>query len=258
MPTRPVLMCLAASLCVAGAGCDRAEDPPAPEKQEAEATPAPNHAPAPTNAQEAERPPAPAAGDTFRARGEVVALGLDAITIRNEGIPDYPMGEGEPGLDPTERAYTLGEGIDVEGLAPGDPVDFTFSTMNDGLEPALVSIKGLDPSTELDFSSLTRFYDVRGIVVAMPRPGDEDRVMMVRHEAIPNYRGSHGAIGMDVMSMAFPVAYDVDLDDITIGTKVALTFYVDHREDHVPKWYEVIEIEALDPSVELDFTPLGG
>lgn len=95
-------------------------------------------------------------------------------------------------------------------------------------------------------------YTVRGLVVALPQ-GDDD--MMVRHEAIPDFRGP-GEMGMDVMDMQFPFAEDVSIEGIEVGDKLRLTFSVDYEEGWSPVEYRVIRYVKLPEDTELNFTRL--
>lgn len=69
-------------------------------------------------------------------------------------------------------------------------------------------------------------YEVDGIVRQLPGPGGKE--FMVRHVAIPDFVGSSGdTVGMDAMTMGFPVADGVDLSAIAPGDTVVFTFEVD-------------------------------
>ena len=95
-------------------------------------------------------------------------------------------------------------------------------------------------------------YTVRGEVVSLPTA---DEAMMVRHEAIPEFK-EPGGMGMDVMVMPFPFADGLDIEGIAPGDKLALTFSVDYEEGWSPLDYRVIRFEALPQEAQLDFTPL--
>jgi len=95
-------------------------------------------------------------------------------------------------------------------------------------------------------------YTVRGEVVALPTA---DEAMMVRHEAIPEFK-EPGGMGMDVMVMPFPFAEGLDAEGIAPGDKLMLTFSVDYEEGWSPVDYRVIRYEELPADTELDFTPL--
>ena len=95
-------------------------------------------------------------------------------------------------------------------------------------------------------------YTVRGQVVSLPTANDD---LMVHHEAIPEYRSAAG-VGMDVMTMPFPLGEGVSLEGVEPGDKVSITFSVDYKVGWSPIGYRVIAIEELPADTELDFTPL--
>lgn len=98
----------------------------------------------------------------------------------------------------------------------------------------------------------TAEYTVRGEVVSLPTANDD---LMVRHEAIPEYRSTRG-MGMDVMVMPFPLGAGISLDGVEPGDKLSITFSVDYEEGWSPISYRVIGFEELPSDTELDFTPL--
>lgn len=73
-------------------------------------------------------------------------------------------------------------------------------------------------------------YTTRGVVAQLPIPAEPGTEFFVRHEAIPDFRASlpDGALGMNAMTMPFPIAEDVSLDGLEIGDKITLTFRVDY------------------------------
>jgi Cu/Ag efflux protein CusF len=91
-------------------------------------------------------------------------------------------------------------------------------------------------------------YVVRGELARLPaRAGDE---VMVRHEAIPDFRDREGAVvGMDAMVMGFQVTPDVPLAGLQVGDKVRLAFAVDWARPSLT----VERIERLPPDTELRF-----
>jgi len=62
-------------------------------------------------------------------------------------------------------------------------------------------------------------YTVRGEIVRLPpAPGGD---LLIRHEAIPDFRGMDGkVVGMDAMTMPFPLAPGVKLEGIAAGDRV--------------------------------------
>lgn len=94
-------------------------------------------------------------------------------------------------------------------------------------------------------------YETRGVVVRVPDPADPLADLVIRHEAIDDFRGINGeVVGMDSMSMPFPVANGVDLAGVVPGAKVAFTLEVEW-EGEPP--YRVTRIAALPADTELDF-----
>ena len=100
-------------------------------------------------------------------------------------------------------------------------------------------------------------YVVRGEVVRIPGADDPAAEFMVRHEAIPHYRASASKLGMNTMTMPFPLAPELSLEGVHVGDKVELTFEVrfDTEKDR-PIAYHATEVRTLPPETVLDFTPL--
>lgn len=93
-------------------------------------------------------------------------------------------------------------------------------------------------------------YESRGVVVRVPDPADPLTDLVIRHEAIDDFRGIDGeVVGMDSMSMPFPVLPGVDLTAVEPGSKVAFTLEVEW-EGEPP--YRVVRIEELPADTELD------
>lgn len=102
-------------------------------------------------------------------------------------------------------------------------------------------------------------YESRGVVVAVPDPGDELTNLRIRHEAIDDFRSIDGeVVGMDSMTMPFPLAEGVTLAGIEVGDPVAFTLEVEWDGD-LP--YRISRIEELPAGTELewrDASPPGG
>lgn len=99
-------------------------------------------------------------------------------------------------------------------------------------------------------------YVVRGILTQLPEPKAEKPRIQVRHEAIPEFRGPGGKLGMNQMNMYFPLGEDADISGLNPGDVVELTFVVRFDiEADSPIGYHVTTIEALPPDTELDFNP---
>jgi Cu/Ag efflux protein CusF len=94
-------------------------------------------------------------------------------------------------------------------------------------------------------------YEARGVVSRLPT--ESAPALYVRHETIPDFVGMDGeVVGMDSMTMPFPLADGVDLAGIEPGDKVAFTLEVEWEGD-LP--YRISRIEELPPDTALD---LGG
>jgi len=91
-------------------------------------------------------------------------------------------------------------------------------------------------------------YTVRGEIVQLPRkPGDE---LMVRHEAIPDFKDRAGAaVGMDAMVMGFGPGPGLSLSGLAPGDKVALSFAIAWEQPALT----AERIEKLPPATELRF-----
>lgn len=118
------------------------------------------------------------------------------------------------------------------------------------LLPACEKAEAPPPSTIVVHS-----YTVRGQVEQLPTPGDARKEFMVRHEEIPEYKGSAGETGMKAMVMPFPLASGLSLEGLKVGDKITLTFTVDFDEarDTLTK-YRATAWAPLDPATPLDFT----
>jgi hypothetical protein len=98
-------------------------------------------------------------------------------------------------------------------------------------------------------------YTVRGRVETLPEPGATRRVMQIYHEAMPNFVRPDGTLGMESMSMPFPVAPGVSLEGIGVGDAVEFTW--EYRKQGNPR-YQVTAIRELPPETRLEFDPPGG
>lgn len=109
------------------------------------------------------------------------------------------------------------------------------------------------PTTEI------HSYTVRGEVTQLPVAGDDRTEFMVRHEAIPEFKGPQGERGMDTMTMPFPIRaeHPVSLDEVSKGDKVEVTFEVvfDLVKNSPVDWYTV-KVEELPADTALDFSSI--
>lgn len=75
--------------------------------------------------------PEAVAGDTYTVRGKVVQV-LEPpvgpeVQIAHEAIPDFVGRDGEVvGMAPMTMPFPAGDDVDLSGLEPGTPVEFTF------------------------------------------------------------------------------------------------------------------------------------
>ncbi len=103
-----------------------------------------------------------------------------------------------------------------------------------------------EPATEPD-----QVYTVRGEIAGVPQGPGELRQLRVRHESVPDFVDSQGeVVGMASMTMPFPVAESVDVDDLEPGDKVEMTFEVRWSGDRPLR---VVEVEELPADTVLDF-----
>jgi Cu/Ag efflux protein CusF len=94
-------------------------------------------------------------------------------------------------------------------------------------------------------------YTLRGEVAGLPRKSDGLRQIRVHHEPLPDFVGFEGdVVGMASMTMPFPLADSVDLDDVEEGDKVEMTFEV--RWEGSPP-LRVVALERLPADTPLDF-----
>ena len=93
-------------------------------------------------------------------------------------------------------------------------------------------------------------YTTRGIVIALP--GDKAyEELMVRHETIPDYVSMNGSIGMEAMTMPFPLKDRSLLDGVAVGDKVEIIFGETFEPDFISG---VISIKKLPETTVLDFS----
>ncbi len=70
-------------------------------------------------------------------------------------------------------------------------------------------------------------YTVRGEIVSLPDPANPASELRIHHEAIEDFKNNKGESDpMHAMTMTFPPAEDVSLDDLAVGDKVQFVFRV--------------------------------
>jgi Cu/Ag efflux protein CusF len=104
--------------------------------------------------------PAGRAPDVYHARGVVEQLPqaegpYKALYIRHAAIPDYRDDTGAVvGMGSMTMPFPLAKGVAIDGLAPGDPVEFTFVVTwqpKSGYEVS--EIRELPAGTVVDFAA---------------------------------------------------------------------------------------------------------
>lgn len=100
-------------------------------------------------------------------------------------------------------------------------------------------------------------YTVRGVIEQLPSAAEPTREFQVRHEAIPHFVGQNGALGMDTMTMPFPLAEGLSLGSLKIKDVIELTFEVDY-DTAAKKFveYRAVAVKPLPAGTELDFSRL--
>jgi Cu/Ag efflux protein CusF len=92
-------------------------------------------------------------------------------------------------------------------------------------------------------------YTTRGQVVQLPDPTNPG--LTLNHEAIDQFMDRQGEIvGMDPMSMSYPVAKDLSLEEIQVGDVVEFKWHVDWNAEPA---VEIIEVRKLPAGTKLDF-----
>jgi Cu/Ag efflux protein CusF len=94
-----------------------------------------------------------------------------------------------------------------------------------------------------------RTYTTRGQVMQLPDPANPG--LTLNHEAIDQFVDRQGElVGMDPMSMPFPVAKGVSLEGIQVGDVVEFKLHVDWGGN--PE-VEITEVRELPAGTKLDF-----
>ncbi|HVG08998.1 MAG TPA: copper-binding protein [Thermoanaerobaculia bacterium] len=94
-----------------------------------------------------------------------------------------------------------------------------------------------------------RTYTVRGQVTQLPDPGNPGTGLYLNHEAVDDFVSRDGEmVGMDPMTMSFPVDEKVPLEGIGVGDVVEFKLHVDWgAETEV----EIVGIRELPPGTKL-------
>lgn len=104
------------------------------------------------------------------------------------------------------------------------------------------------PAPDASGDSVQR-YVVEGILTQLPSaPGRE---LMIRHEAIPEFVGASGdTVGMNAMTMGFPVSDESLLKGFSAGDSILFTFEVRWGGERPLR---LTAIEELPPGSVLEF-----
>ena len=99
---------------------------------------------------------APAGPDgVYTTRGRVEGVGRTALAIRHEAIPTFRDREGQvSGMGSMAMRFFYPEGLDLEGIEEGDPVELTFE-VHWSVEHTLLitAIDELPAETELELAA---------------------------------------------------------------------------------------------------------
>lgn len=94
-------------------------------------------------------------------------------------------------------------------------------------------------------------YTVRGKIESLPEPGKPASELRIQHEPIDNFVGQSGkVVGMDSMTMGFPLAKGVSLEGLAVGDVVEATFEV--RWKSHPR-FQTTKLVKLPADTELHF-----
>ncbi len=94
-------------------------------------------------------------------------------------------------------------------------------------------------------------YRVRALVRNLPAPDDARGEVYVRHEAIPSFKNAEGeVVGMDSMSMSFPLAAAGLVAGVEVGDRIEMAFDVSWHSGNPLK---ITAIEKLPEDTRLAF-----
>jgi hypothetical protein len=115
----------------------------------------------------------------------------------------------------------------------------------------ILGMLGLAAGCSDEGSGSGRTYTTRGQVIQLPDPANPGTGLTLNHEAIDQFVDRQGElVGMDPMSMPFPVAKDVSLEGIQVGDVVEFKLHVDWSAGPAAKITGVRELPA---GTKLDF-----
>lgn len=112
---------------------------------------------------------------------------------------------------------------------------------------------GTEHAGEAHQGSQPKTYSVRGQVVTLP--ADNNGEIRLAHEAIDDFEGATGeVIGMDAMTMSFPLAEGAGHEELAVGDVVEFELSVDWSSASPAT---VTRIEKLPAETELGFGKAG-
>ncbi len=111
--------------------------------------------------------------------------------------------------------------------------------------------QSVDDGVVADTATVDRYEGVRGRITAVPiEDSPTVRDLRIHHESMPNFKGKTGKLGMNAMTMPFPLGEGVTLEDFAIGDAVQFDFEVDW-EASPPYW--VTAMRKLPADAKLEF-----
>jgi Cu/Ag efflux protein CusF len=99
------------------------------------------------------------------------------------------------------------------------------------------------PQTSSSSSDKQFNYTIKGIIKALPGDGRAKNEILVKHEAIPDYRDEGGElVGMAAMTMPFYISDKISLAEFKVGDKIEMVL---EQRIGVKFSEEVISIKRL-------------
>ena len=121
------------------------------------------------------------------------------------------------------------------------------------LAACLIAVLGVgcsESSSKPKATAPEAVYTVRGRIVSLPSKDKPASSLQIEHEAIDNFVGMDGKLGMSSMTMPFPLAPGVSVDGLAVGDIVEFTFEV--RWKSQPR-SQTTRIVKLPPETALHF-----
>jgi Cu/Ag efflux protein CusF len=121
---------------LAAGGCEKKAPPKPPAAGSAPAAEAPQH--------------------TYTVRGEIMSLpkpgdATSSLSIRHEAIPDFVRRDGKLGMGSMQMSFTPAPGVSLEGLQPGDKVEFEWHVWwQPRARAEVAAVRKLPPETTLE------------------------------------------------------------------------------------------------------------